>query len=219
MFKVSSDKCIYTKEPTDRMSYTNKMDKVYTRFAKGYDYFMIAFPLWKKWLKTVMPYVKGNRILEVSFGPGYLLSIYPKWLSVYALDYNKTMVDQARIKTKKCHQNIKFTHGNVEKMPYPDEFFDTIVNTMAFSGYPSGNIAMAEMLRVLKKDGVLLILDYDYPKDGNIFGYLMVRFIEKCGDIIKDIESISKANQTTCKRKVVGAFGSIQLFIIRKYLY
>jgi ubiquinone/menaquinone biosynthesis C-methylase UbiE len=101
-------------------------------------------------------------------------------------------------------------------MPYPDDTFDTIVNTMAFTGYSDGERAMREMLRVLKPDGVLLLLDYDFPPDRNVFGYLFVRFIEACGDIIKNIPQIITSCGAKYERRIIGGAKAIQLFIITK---
>ncbi len=116
----------------------------------------------------------------------------------------------------KQNKNVNIIKGNVEYMPYPDEYFDTIINTMAFSGYPDGEKALSEMLRVLKDDGVLLLLDYDYPPNRNYFGYLFVKLIEACGDIMKDIGSLIDNTGYSYERKIIGGFGSVQLFIVRK---
>lgn len=216
MFKVTETKLVYTKEPIDEIAYTNKMDKMYTKVAKAYDYFMVFFPPWKKWLGSILPYIKGQRLLEVSFGPAYLLSVYDEQISLHGLDYNETMVKCCIKKMKLLNRDASIIKGNVESMPYPDDYFDTVVNTMAFSGYPNGSKAMEEMLRVLKPDGVLLLLDYDYPINRNIAGYFLVRFIELCGDIIRDIGKIIDECAATYERKTIAGFGSIQLFVIKK---
>ena len=150
------------------------MDKIYTRYAKAYDVFMKVFPLWKKWLRTVLPYAFGERILEVSFGPAWLMTQYPQ--------------------------------GNVENMPYSDSYFDTVINTMAFSGYPDGAKALGEMLQVLKPNGVLLLLDYDFPLNRNFAGIALVRLIEASGDIIKDIGALIDDTGATYERKIIGRF-------------
>lgn len=216
MLKVSGEKIRYREKPDDDLAYTKKMDKIYSRFAGAYDGFMVVFPLWKKWLRSVLPYLKGERLLEVSFGPAYLLGQYPKSFRLDGLDFNRTMVERAKEKMGRKNRAVRLIEANVEAMPYEDESFDTIVNTMAFSGYPNGQKALSEMLRVLKKDGVLLILDYDYPLDRNIFGVGLVRFIEACGDIIKDICGLLQSNNCSFVRKTISGFGSIQLFIISK---
>ena len=214
--KMRKEKLTYSNVPDHYLVYTKKMDKIYTRYAKAYDCFMAVFPLWKKWLRSVLPYLQGDRILEVSFGPAYLLTQYPKDKMLFGLDYNAVMVKRAKEKMEKCNQTVDIVKGDVTDMPYPDGFFDTIVNTMAFTGYPDGQMALAEMLRVLKPDGVLLMLDYDYPKNRNVWGCYFVKLIEKCGDIIKDIGALIESNGCDYQRKIIGGFGSVQLFIIKK---
>lgn len=216
MIKVPAAWMKYTDEPTDPMAYTKKMDKIYTRFASLYDGFMVAFPLWKKWLRSVSPYVQGKKILEVSFGPGYLLGELPEDLEIHGLDFNERMVNRARVKLAKTGKDVKLLQGNVDNMPYPDDSFDTIINTMAFSGYPDGKKALEEMLRVLKPDGILLILDYDYPSNRNLWGYLFVKLIEASGDIIRDIQSLADECGCSCIRMRIGGCGSIHLFRIKK---
>lgn len=216
MCKVSKDKIKYTPQPKSSFEYTEKMDAVYTRYSKAYDVFIMLFPLWKKWLRSVLPYIEGEKILEVSFGPAWLMSQYPQDKEIFGLDYNSRMVARAKDKLKKLGIQADIREGNVEKMPYPQSCFDTVVNTMAFSGYPDGAKALGEMLRVLNPEGVLLLLDYDYPPDRNFAGVSIVRLIEASGDIMKDIRALIDDAGATYERKIVGGFGSVQLFIIRR---
>ncbi|MBT3320069.1 MAG: class I SAM-dependent methyltransferase [Clostridia bacterium] len=216
MFKVSKEKLRYTQKPQNRDAYTKKMDRIYTKYTKAYGGFIAVFPLWKYWLRCVLPYIKGSNIIDISFGPAYLFTKLPADKNLYGLDYNETMVRRARAKMQKRNINVDIRKGNVENMPYPDSFFDTVINTMAFSGYPDGETAINEMLRVLKYDGTLLILDYDYPQNRNIFGYWVVKLIEKSGDIIRDIGKLIDSTGCNYTRKKIGGFGSIQLFVITR---
>lgn len=214
--KVKSEKIKYSKEPEDGASYTEKMNKIYSRWTKAYDKFIAVFPLWRKWLKSVLMHIEGQKLLEVSFGTGYLLTQYPKNIELFGIDYNKDMVKWADAKLKRIGREAKIIQGNVEKMPYNDGTFDTVVNTMAFSGYPNGKKALSEMIRVLKPGGRLLLLDYDFPLNRNIIGYWMVAFMEKCGDIIKDINTLINESGCLYEKKIIGGSGSVQLFIITK---
>ena len=119
-------------------------------------------------------------------------------------------------KMKKMNIEAQLPQGNVEKLPFPDNTFDTVINTMAFTGYPNGEKAMSELKRVLKKDGSLLLVDFDYPNNRNLFGYVIVRLWEKFGDVIKDINSLLMEHNFDYKEISVGAFGSVHLFIARK---
>ena len=53
--------------------------------------------------------------------------------------------------------------ADVENLPYPDGYFDTVVNTMSFSGYPNAQQAMSELHRVLHRRGRLVLIDIGYP--------------------------------------------------------
>lgn len=89
-------------------------------------------------------------MLEVSFGTGHLLTqLAPKY-ETYGLDYNAKFVRLMREGLAKQGSSAMLCQGDVGTLPYGDASFDTIVNTMAFSGYPDGIKAMAEMARVLK---------------------------------------------------------------------
>ncbi len=76
MFKVKPEKIKYTEISKVSADYTDKMDKAYNWMAQGYDVFMTFFPLWKKWIKKTIPYIQGRKILEVSFGSGFLMQQY-----------------------------------------------------------------------------------------------------------------------------------------------
>jgi len=219
MFKVKSIKLRYTDVSKIPPDYTEKMNIEYSWMSKGYDAFMTVFPLWKKWINKVIPHIHGNRVLEVSFGTGYLMTKYASpHLEIYGIDYNSEMVKLTGKKLIKHSIVAKLSKGNVEKLPYPDNSFDTIINTMAFTGYPDGDKAMSELRRVLRPDGKLLIVDFNFPKNRNIFGYCFVKLWEKFGDIIKDIDSLLVKYKFESKVLPVGGFGSVQLYIAKKKL-
>lgn len=217
LFKVKPEKLNYTDLTKVDENYTDRMNKEYNWMAKGYDAFMTIFPLWKKWIKKVIPHIEGEKILEISFGSGYLMTQYASdKYEIYGIDYNEKMLEITSNKIAKKNIDAQLYQANVEKLPFPDNTFDTIINTMAFTGYPNGEKAMSEIKRVLKKNGKLLLVDFDYPKNRNWFGYKIVRLWEKFGDIIKDINSLLSQHDFDYKDISVGGFGSVHLFIAQK---
>ena len=217
MLKVKPEKIKYTDISIIQPDYTDKMNKEYNWMAKGYDTFMTIFPLWKKWIKKIIPHIKGDKILEVSFGSGYLMTQYASdEYEIYGIDYNDKMLEITENKIKKLNIAAKLSQGNVEKLPFPDDTFDTVINTMSFTGYPDGDKAMIELKRVLKRGGKLLLVDFDFPNNRNIFGYLVVKLWEKFGDVIKDIRLLLTQHNFEYKDISVGGFGSVHLFIATK---
>ena len=214
---IKPEKIKYTDTTSIDPNYTNNMNKAYNLMAMGYDAFMIVFPVWKKWIKNVIPHIEGKKILEVSFGNGYLMTQYGKDdYDICGIDYNQKMLDITSRKMAMKKIDAKLSKANIEELPFPDNTFDTVINTMAFTGYPNGDRAMSELKRVLKSGGKLLLVDFDYPENRNIMGYLLVRLWEHLGDIIKDINALLTENDFEFKDIPVGGFGSVHLFIAQK---
>jgi len=217
MFTVRPGRITYTDISDIPPDYTDKMNKEYNWMAGFYGFFIMVFPLWKKWIKKLIPHIQGETILEVSFGNGYLMSQYASDnYEIHGIDYNEKMVRIARGKMHRKGFDVHLFKGNVEEMPFPDNSFDTVINTMALSGYPDGNKAVAEMKRVLKPGGRLLLVDFDYPKDRNVFGYAFVKLWEKAGDIMKDIEALLIKNEFIYRHSSIGGFGSVHLYVAVK---
>lgn len=213
-FKVNEGKIRYTDSSRLAPDYTDRMDKIYNWMAAIYPLFLFLFPIWKRWIQSVQPHIKGPRVLEVSFGNGYLMSQYvgdPE-LIVTGLDYNAKMVEVTNNRLNKKHLKADLHQGTVEALPFPDRSFDTVINTMALTGYPDGNKALAEIYRVLKEDGKLLLVDFDYPRDRNRCGYVLVRLWEKMGDIIKDIPAHLEQAGFEYEETSLGGFGTVRLF-------
>jgi ubiquinone/menaquinone biosynthesis C-methylase UbiE len=216
IFRVSEEKVVYSKDPEDSIEYTKRLNKEYSKYAKLYDVAVKLFPIWKTWIKAAVPYIEGNRVLEASFGTGYLLLQYANNYETYGIDYNKNMIEIAKENLSRKGINAKLQWANVESLPFPDNYFDTIVNTMAFSGYPNGKKAMAEFFRVLKEGGKLIIVDFDYPSNRNRFGYWLTKLMESAGDTIREISKIIQVFPFEHTEEEIGGFGSVHLYLAKK---
>jgi ubiquinone/menaquinone biosynthesis C-methylase UbiE len=206
----------YTAEPGNKEEFTERFDRSYTRFARIYDVAVRRLPVWKTWLKKALPHIEGERVLEASFGTGYLMMQYAGQHETSGVDYNARMVEIAKRNLERSGIEAHIEKANVESLPFEAEFFDTIVNTMAFSGYPDGDRAMSEFRRVLKPDGRLILMDFAYPKNGNRPGVLLTRLMEKAGDIIRDMGEILRRFDFEFTDEEIGGFGSVHLYIATK---
>lgn len=213
-FRVKESKIKYTEIPQDGNLYTSAMDRKYAAFAQYYDFAMT--PLWKVWLKKVLPFIEGPKVLEVSFGTGFLMTQYADQFDTYGIDFSNEMIQITKGKLEKGNLSASLSRGKVENLPFDNNTFDTIVNTMAFTGYPDGEKALGEMKRVLKKNGKLLLMDFDYPTDRNIIGYSLVKIGEMYGDVMKNLKKHLKESGLEYKETYVGGFGSVHFFVCTK---
>jgi ubiquinone/menaquinone biosynthesis C-methylase UbiE len=207
---------MYSPEPEDKKQFTQKFDQAYGRFAKGYDWIVKALPVWRNWISCAIPHIVGPNVLEVSFGTGYLISQYANKFITYGIDYNWELSCIAQQKMRKAGVHAELQQADVEHLPYPSETFDTVVNTMAFTGYPDGRKALSEIRRVTKPDGRFVLVDIDYPQDGNWLGTKAARFWAISGDIIRDMNALFKQTGFDFTQKEVGGFGSVHLYIATK---
>ena len=141
---------------------------------------------------------------------------YAAKYSVCGFDYNFALASKAKRNLLQANLDADLQQADVHHIPYQSGCFDTVVNTMAFSGYPDGLKAMREMKRVLKPEGRLVLLDVNYPKDRNTLGMALGRGWAKLGDIIRDMEFLFRQLNLEYTVEEVGGFGSIHLYIATK---
>jgi ubiquinone/menaquinone biosynthesis C-methylase UbiE len=206
----------YSREPVDPEVYTESFDTFYSRFACLYDLCVKTFPFWKHWLRQALPYLCGPCVLEVSFGTGYLMTQYASHFKVYGIDYNQKLVRTAQRNLRKAGLVAHLSKGRIENLPYRADSFETVLNTMSLSGYPDGKKALSEMLRVLKPKGRLVIIDVNYPGDGNRPGTCLVNCWKLAGDIIRDMDKLFNMYGLSFEDREIGGWGSVHLYIANK---
>jgi ubiquinone/menaquinone biosynthesis C-methylase UbiE len=203
----------YSEEPRDRRAFTEAFDRFYTRSAPVYDLMVKALPVWKTWLQSALPHLSGPRVLEVSFGTGWLMTRYAGRFEVHGVDLNERMVATARENLRRRGLEADLRQGNVEALPYPDGFFDTVLNTMAFSGYPDARTSLAEMVRVLKPEGRLVLIDVNYPANGNWLGTRLTELWKRGGDLVRDMGALFREAGLDYSDEEIGGRGSIHLYV------
>lgn len=110
---------------------------------------------------TVMDMVRypaGARILDVGCGSGnYSILLAERGYRVEGIDISEEMLRIAREKAAEKGLDIRFAKEDVYALPYADASFDGIFSMAAFEFIHEEEKAMAEMMRVLKPGGDLII--------------------------------------------------------------
>jgi ubiquinone/menaquinone biosynthesis C-methylase UbiE len=207
----------YVNEPEEKEQFTEQYDRFYTSFAKIYEGAVKVFPFWRRWLDATLPHIQGPRVLEISFGTGYLLMQYADHFETYGIDYNERFVTMLQEKLADAGLSAKIQQGNVESLPYEDGYFDSIINTMAFTAYPDGEKAMSEMHRVLKPGGKIVMVDVDYPFDHNRVGVFITKAWIVGGDIVRNMEPLFQKFGLEFTNEEIGGCGSVHLYVAKKY--
>jgi len=106
---------------------------------------------------------KNGSILEPGCGSGTvsaMLSI--RGNDVTIMDLSKNAVNRARSKFHEMSTQCNFSVGDLFNMPFKDNNFDLIFNQGVMEHFELAgldpSIAIKEMLRILKKDGTIVIL-------------------------------------------------------------
>jgi len=206
----------YSEQPVDREAFTRSFDRAYSRLARVYDLGVKAMPVWRAWLRHALEHLEGPRVLEVSFGTGWLLTQYSDEFEAHGIELNEKMTTIARRNLERAGRQARLQRASVEALPYPDGSFDTVLSTMAFTGYPDADTAMSELRRVLRPRGRLVIIDVDYPTNGNRLGTTLVRLWKRTGDLIRDMSRLLREFGFDVSDQEIGGWGSIHCYVAVK---
>jgi len=121
----------------------------------------------KKAINLLEPY-QPKTILDIATGTADFaiaaLKLNPD--QVTGVDISKGMLEQgkAKIRKKGLTDKITLQYGDSEKLPFEDGSFDALTVGFGVRNYENLENGLSDMLRVLKPNGVALILEFSKPK-------------------------------------------------------
>ncbi len=107
---------------------------------------------------------RGEKVLDIGCGAG-VDSIIAATMAgpegkVVGVDLIPEMLEQARENLKKTSlENVTFQEASAEELPFPEETFNVAISNGVFNLVPDKEMALKEVIRVLKPDGRFLIAD------------------------------------------------------------
>jgi SAM-dependent methyltransferase len=109
-----------------------------------------------------------GRVVEVGAGTGLNLEHYPaeiEGLTLTEPDPHMTKRLRDKLAASGRTAEVSVIEAPAEKLPFPDDSFDTVVVTLVLCTVPDPAAALREISRVLKPDGQLLFLEHVRSRD------------------------------------------------------
>ncbi|HZR27542.1 MAG TPA: ubiquinone/menaquinone biosynthesis methyltransferase, partial [Terriglobales bacterium] len=106
---------------------------------------------------------------------------------IIGADFSHAMLQRATNKTRA--RNIQLIEADALRLPLADERFDLVVSAFGFRNLANYDAGLEEILRILKPEGEIGILDFSEPKGvlGKIYGVYFRRVLPVLGSMISGV--------------------------------
>jgi demethylmenaquinone methyltransferase/2-methoxy-6-polyprenyl-1,4-benzoquinol methylase len=122
---------------------------------------------WRREAIAMLEPLKPKRILDIGTGTGDLaiaaLRLNPQ--EIIGVDIAEEMLKLGDEKLQRLHLNgvVKLQTGNAEELEFPDDSFDAVMVAFGVRNFENLERGLAEMFRVLRREGAALILEFSSP--------------------------------------------------------
>jgi ubiquinone/menaquinone biosynthesis C-methylase UbiE len=194
----------------------------YDRIASLYNIMEIAPELlYKRWRKHIWSEVTAGDILEIGVGTGKNVPYYAPDINITAIDLSPKMLMWARKETKALDKDVGLSQMDAQLLGLKSDSFDTVIATFAFCSISDPILGLAEIKRVLKPDGRVILLEHMRSKyEGlgklmDVFDPFVHRFT---GPHInrRTVENVRTAGLMTQQVKELDPFGIFRMIRARK---
>ncbi|WVZ73711.1 hypothetical protein U9M48_021990 [Paspalum notatum var. saurae] len=119
----------------------------------------------------------GKNILELGVGTGPNLKYYASedGVNVIGVDPNKHMENYARMAAVSAglpSSSFTFKRGVAESLPAEDNSMDVVIGTLVLCSVNNTDMALREIKRVLKPDGLYLFIEHVAAPDGTLLQFV-----------------------------------------------
>ena len=149
-----------------------QVEQMFDTISENYDGLnrVISFGIDTSWRKKVIDFVKQTQpqnALDIATGTGDLaISLAEAGIpKVIGLDLSDGMISVGRkkIADKKLDKVIEMIQGDSEALPFENDSFDAITVAFGVRNFETLENGLKEILRVLKPEGVFVILETSVP--------------------------------------------------------
>lgn len=120
--------------------------------------------LWKAFAIAQSGVRRDSRVLDVAGGTGDLALAFAKRLDdrgqIWLTDINNAMLARGRDRLSDHGFIVPVAQCDAEKLPFPSDYFDCVTVAFGLRNMTHKDLALAEMRRVLRPGGRVLVLEF-----------------------------------------------------------
>lgn len=188
-------------ETVDENEKAHKVASVFSSVANHYDVMndLMSFGmhrLWKAFTIQIANVRAGERVLDVAGGTADLSLAFAQKAGpsgeVWLTDINASMLTRGRDRCLNKGQLLPVAQCDAEKLPFPDNHFDMVSVAFGLRNMTHKEVALAQMRRVLKPGGRLLVLEFSkiWAPLAPAYDFYSFKFLPWLGErVAKDSDS------------------------------
>ena len=141
---------------------TSSIKKIYASYSRIYDF------IFKRWFYPRQQHVirslslqEGQRVLDLGVGTGLSLPLYPRHVQVTGVDLSNSMLREAQKKVRQEGlDHVTLLEMDAGQLAFADDAFDVVIAAFVISVVPDPIQVIAEIKRVSKPDGKIVIINH-----------------------------------------------------------
>ena len=118
--------------------------------------------LWKRFAVEASGVKAGSRVLDIAGGTADLSTLLIKHIGesgeIWLTDINNSMLTIGRDRILDYGMDISVAQCDAEKLPFPENYFDCVSVAFGLRNMTHKDVALKEMLRVLRPGGCVIVL-------------------------------------------------------------
>ena len=184
--------------------------------------------LWKVFTIDRSGVREGSRVLDVAGGTGDLSLAFAKRTGksgqVWLTDINNAMLTHGRDRLADKGVLLPVAQCDAEKLPFPDSYFDCVTVAFGLRNMTHKEAALAEMYRVLRPGGRLLVLEFSHVWKplAPLYDFYSFKVIPRVGEIVTKDEAsyrylaesirVHPDQETLCAMLLQCGFENVEYF-------
>lgn len=190
--------------PSSSKSKKEQVEEMFDNISGKYDVLnrLLSFKIDVRWRKKLIQRLgdkEAFKLIDIATGTGDLAIEIAKQkpnIQIIGFDLSQKMLEIGKKKIEKAglSNQIEMMKGDAENMPFEDASFDMATVAFGVRNFENLDKGLLEINRVLKPNGLLLILEFSKPKGwfAPIFNFYFKFLLPKIGKLIsKDAKAYS----------------------------